>query len=135
MYGSVGFFCGIIGQGIANIIMTARRSVKNQMKTFLFHLLLIVLHFGGLWIYRAKSYSGPTRRGWWGDSAGHHGATSTQLGEVAQRWLAVARFRSTQATQGGGGSCHHPSTRQDIRQWRWGSDPPVSPLNLCFTHL
>lgn len=25
MYGSVGFACGIIGQGIANLIMTAKR--------------------------------------------------------------------------------------------------------------
>jgi len=25
MYGAVGFACGIIGQGIANVIMTAKR--------------------------------------------------------------------------------------------------------------
>ncbi|CAL8165376.1 unnamed protein product [Prunus armeniaca] len=30
LYGSVGFGCGIIGQGIANLIMTAKRSVKKS---------------------------------------------------------------------------------------------------------
>ena len=25
LYGCVGFFCGIVGQGIANLIMTAKR--------------------------------------------------------------------------------------------------------------
>ncbi|GAA0156613.1 hypothetical protein LIER_14067 [Lithospermum erythrorhizon] len=30
LYGSVGFFCGIIGQGIANMIMTAKRSIKTS---------------------------------------------------------------------------------------------------------
>ncbi|XP_061348747.1 protein RETICULATA, chloroplastic [Gastrolobium bilobum] len=30
MYGAVGFACGIIGQGIANLIMTAKRSIKNS---------------------------------------------------------------------------------------------------------
>lgn len=30
MYGSVGFACGIIGQGIANLIMTAKRSIKKS---------------------------------------------------------------------------------------------------------
>ncbi|XP_074556702.1 protein RETICULATA-RELATED 1, chloroplastic-like isoform X1 [Curcuma longa] len=30
LYGSVGFVCGIIGQGIANLIMTAKRSVKKS---------------------------------------------------------------------------------------------------------
>nr|XP_019705615.1 protein RETICULATA-RELATED 1, chloroplastic [Elaeis guineensis] len=30
LYGSVGFACGIIGQGIANLIMTAKRSVKKS---------------------------------------------------------------------------------------------------------
>ncbi|KAG0486271.1 hypothetical protein HPP92_008366 [Vanilla planifolia] len=30
LYGSVGFVCGIIGQGIANLIMTAKRSVKSS---------------------------------------------------------------------------------------------------------
>ncbi|XVE96943.1 hypothetical protein REPUB_Repub02eG0267700 [Reevesia pubescens] len=30
VYGSVGFACGIIGQGIANLIMTAKRSVKKS---------------------------------------------------------------------------------------------------------
>ncbi|BAS90149.1 protein RETICULATA-RELATED 1, chloroplastic [Oryza sativa Japonica Group] len=30
LYGSVGFVCGIIGQGIANMIMTAKRSVKKS---------------------------------------------------------------------------------------------------------
>ncbi|KAM7255020.1 hypothetical protein ACFE04_020261 [Oxalis oulophora] len=30
MYGSVGFGCGIIGQGIANLIMTAKRSVNKS---------------------------------------------------------------------------------------------------------
>ncbi|KAK8947654.1 hypothetical protein KSP40_PGU009369 [Platanthera guangdongensis] len=32
LYGSVGFFCGIIGQGIANFIMTAKRSVQKSEK-------------------------------------------------------------------------------------------------------
>ncbi|CAN8301017.1 unnamed protein product [Cochlearia groenlandica] len=30
LYGSVGFGCGLIGQGIANIIMTAKRSIKKS---------------------------------------------------------------------------------------------------------
>lgn len=30
MYGTVGFGCGIIGQGIANLIMTAKRSIKKS---------------------------------------------------------------------------------------------------------
>ncbi|KAK7373808.1 hypothetical protein VNO80_07228 [Phaseolus coccineus] len=30
MYGAVGFACGIIGQGIANMIMTAKRSIKKS---------------------------------------------------------------------------------------------------------
>ncbi|KAJ1288700.1 hypothetical protein BS78_02G108200 [Paspalum vaginatum] len=30
LYGSVGFFCGLVGQGIANLIMTAKRSVKKS---------------------------------------------------------------------------------------------------------
>ncbi|XP_058109414.1 protein RETICULATA, chloroplastic-like [Magnolia sinica] len=30
LYGSVGFFCGIIGQGIANLVMTAKRSIKKS---------------------------------------------------------------------------------------------------------
>ncbi|KAG5037680.1 hypothetical protein AAZX31_07G130300 [Glycine max] len=30
MYGAVGFGCGIIGQGIANLIMTAKRSIKTS---------------------------------------------------------------------------------------------------------
>lgn len=30
LYGCVGFFCGIVGQGIANLIMTAKRSVKKS---------------------------------------------------------------------------------------------------------
>ncbi|KAK1563263.1 hypothetical protein Q3G72_025003 [Acer saccharum] len=30
LYGSVGFGCGIIGQGIANLIMTAKRSIKKS---------------------------------------------------------------------------------------------------------
>lgn len=30
LYGSVGFTCGIMGQGIANMIMTAKRSVKES---------------------------------------------------------------------------------------------------------
>ncbi|CAN6228918.1 unnamed protein product [Urochloa humidicola] len=30
LYGSVGFVCGIIGQGIANMIMTAKRNVKKS---------------------------------------------------------------------------------------------------------
>ncbi|XP_020101743.1 protein RETICULATA, chloroplastic-like [Ananas comosus] len=30
LYGSVGFMCGLIGQGIANLIMTAKRSVKKS---------------------------------------------------------------------------------------------------------
>lgn len=30
LYGAVGFVCGIIGQGIANLIMTAKRSVKKS---------------------------------------------------------------------------------------------------------
>lgn len=30
MYGAVGFGCGIIGQGIANMIMTAKRSIKKS---------------------------------------------------------------------------------------------------------
>ncbi|XP_020590199.1 protein RETICULATA, chloroplastic-like [Phalaenopsis equestris] len=30
LYGSVGFACGIVGQGIANMIMTAKRSVKKS---------------------------------------------------------------------------------------------------------
>ncbi|XP_011006632.1 PREDICTED: uncharacterized protein LOC105112595 [Populus euphratica] len=30
LYGSVGFACGIIGQGIANLIMTAKRSIKKS---------------------------------------------------------------------------------------------------------
>ncbi|KAG2690672.1 hypothetical protein I3760_09G199300 [Carya illinoinensis] len=30
MYGSVGFACGIVGQGIGNIIMTAKRSMKKN---------------------------------------------------------------------------------------------------------
>ncbi|XP_027352196.1 protein RETICULATA, chloroplastic [Abrus precatorius] len=30
MYGAVGFACGIIGQGIANLIMTAKRSIKKS---------------------------------------------------------------------------------------------------------
>ncbi|KAJ7961361.1 Protein RETICULATA chloroplastic [Quillaja saponaria] len=30
LYGSVGFACGIIGQGIANLIMTAKRSIKSS---------------------------------------------------------------------------------------------------------
>ncbi|XP_078446684.1 protein RETICULATA, chloroplastic-like [Wolffia australiana] len=29
LYASVGFFCGLVGQGIANMIMTAKRSVKK----------------------------------------------------------------------------------------------------------
>lgn len=32
LYGSVGFFCGIIGQGIANLIMTAKRNVHKSEK-------------------------------------------------------------------------------------------------------
>eukprot|EP00262_Sarcandra_glabra_P015631 TRINITY_DN4875_c0_g1_i1.p1 TRINITY_DN4875_c0_g1~~TRINITY_DN4875_c0_g1_i1.p1 ORF type:complete len:452 (+),score=54.30 TRINITY_DN4875_c0_g1_i1:308-1663(+) len=30
LYGSVGFACGIIGQGIANLIMTAKRSIRKS---------------------------------------------------------------------------------------------------------
>ncbi|KAL6639581.1 hypothetical protein ACP70R_023311 [Stipagrostis hirtigluma subsp. patula] len=30
LYASVGFFCGLVGQGIANLIMTAKRSVKKS---------------------------------------------------------------------------------------------------------
>lgn len=30
MYGSVGFGCGLIGQGIANLIMTAKRNIKKS---------------------------------------------------------------------------------------------------------
>ncbi|CAI0471183.1 unnamed protein product [Linum tenue] len=30
MYGAVGFSCGIVGQGIANLIMTAKRSIKKS---------------------------------------------------------------------------------------------------------
>ncbi|GLU19254.1 hypothetical protein SLE2022_355150 [Rubroshorea leprosula] len=30
LYGSVGFTCGLIGQGIANLIMTAKRSIKKS---------------------------------------------------------------------------------------------------------
>ncbi|XP_009622878.1 protein RETICULATA-RELATED 1, chloroplastic [Nicotiana tabacum] len=30
LYGSVGFGCGLIGQGIANLIMTAKRSIKKS---------------------------------------------------------------------------------------------------------
>ncbi|GJN25007.1 hypothetical protein PR202_gb12789 [Eleusine coracana subsp. coracana] len=30
LYGSVGFFCGLVGQGIANLIMTAKRNVKKS---------------------------------------------------------------------------------------------------------
>ncbi|XP_021899121.1 protein RETICULATA-RELATED 1, chloroplastic [Carica papaya] len=30
LYGSVGFSCGLIGQGIANLIMTAKRRIKNS---------------------------------------------------------------------------------------------------------
>lgn len=30
MYGSVGFACGLIGQGLANLIMTAKRSIKKS---------------------------------------------------------------------------------------------------------
>lgn len=30
LYGTVGFVCGIVGQGIANLIMTAKRSVKKS---------------------------------------------------------------------------------------------------------
>ncbi|XP_057425928.1 protein RETICULATA, chloroplastic-like [Lotus japonicus] len=30
MYGGVGFACGIVGQGIANMIMTAKRSIKKS---------------------------------------------------------------------------------------------------------
>ncbi|GMH12651.1 hypothetical protein Nepgr_014492 [Nepenthes gracilis] len=30
LYGSVGFGCGIVGQGIANLIMTAKRSIKKS---------------------------------------------------------------------------------------------------------
>ncbi|KAF3787137.1 RETICULATA protein [Nymphaea thermarum] len=30
MYGSVGFACGLIGQGIANLIMTAKRQIKSS---------------------------------------------------------------------------------------------------------
>uniref|UniRef100_A0A0E0LIT9 Uncharacterized protein n=1 Tax=Oryza punctata TaxID=4537 RepID=A0A0E0LIT9_ORYPU len=30
LYGTVGFFCGLVGQGIANLIMTAKRSVKKS---------------------------------------------------------------------------------------------------------
>ncbi|KAJ6822579.1 protein RETICULATA-RELATED 1, chloroplastic-like [Iris pallida] len=30
LYGSVGFVCGIIGQGIANLVMTAKRSVNKS---------------------------------------------------------------------------------------------------------
>ncbi|KAH9700037.1 protein RETICULATA-RELATED 1 [Citrus sinensis] len=30
LYGSVGFVCGIIGQGIANLIMTAKRNIKKS---------------------------------------------------------------------------------------------------------
>ncbi|XP_042481143.1 protein RETICULATA-RELATED 1, chloroplastic-like isoform X3 [Macadamia integrifolia] len=30
LYGAVGFTCGIIGQGIANLIMTAKRSIKKS---------------------------------------------------------------------------------------------------------
>ncbi|KAJ8467912.1 hypothetical protein OPV22_030464 [Ensete ventricosum] len=30
LYGSVGFVCGIVGQGIANLIMTAKRSVRKS---------------------------------------------------------------------------------------------------------
>ncbi|KAJ4969593.1 hypothetical protein NE237_002692 [Protea cynaroides] len=32
LYGSVGFACGLIGQGIANLIMTAKRSVRKSDK-------------------------------------------------------------------------------------------------------
>ncbi|KAL5196714.1 hypothetical protein ABZP36_000226 [Zizania latifolia] len=30
LYGTVGFFCGLVGQGIANLIMTAKRSVNKS---------------------------------------------------------------------------------------------------------
>ncbi|KAK9168308.1 hypothetical protein Syun_000448 [Stephania yunnanensis] len=30
LYGSVGFSCGIVGQGIANLVMTAKRSIKKS---------------------------------------------------------------------------------------------------------
>ncbi|CAH8366963.1 unnamed protein product [Eruca vesicaria subsp. sativa] len=30
MYGAVGFGCGIVGQGIANLIMTAKRSINKS---------------------------------------------------------------------------------------------------------
>uniref|UniRef100_A0A2P2ITE8 Uncharacterized protein n=1 Tax=Rhizophora mucronata TaxID=61149 RepID=A0A2P2ITE8_RHIMU len=30
LYGSVGFGCGMVGQGIANLIMTAKRSIKKS---------------------------------------------------------------------------------------------------------
>ncbi|CAN6442826.1 unnamed protein product [Victoria cruziana] len=30
MYGSVGFACGLIGQGVANLIMTAKRQIKSS---------------------------------------------------------------------------------------------------------
>lgn len=30
MYGAVGFTCGIVGQGIANLIMTAKRYVYSS---------------------------------------------------------------------------------------------------------
>ncbi|XP_077222801.1 protein RETICULATA-RELATED 1, chloroplastic-like isoform X2 [Tasmannia lanceolata] len=30
LYASVGFACGLIGQGIANLIMTAKRSIKKS---------------------------------------------------------------------------------------------------------
>ncbi|KAJ0527413.1 hypothetical protein HanHA300_Chr09g0333731 [Helianthus annuus] len=32
LYGSVGFGCGLIGQGIANMIMNAKRRKKNKKK-------------------------------------------------------------------------------------------------------
>ncbi|KAJ4821740.1 hypothetical protein LUZ62_034306 [Rhynchospora pubera] len=32
LYGAVGFACGLVGQGIANLIMTAKRSVKKSDK-------------------------------------------------------------------------------------------------------
>ncbi|KAL8167924.1 hypothetical protein V2J09_009423 [Rumex salicifolius] len=32
LYGSVGFSCGLIGQGIANMIMTAKRNIKKSEK-------------------------------------------------------------------------------------------------------
>ncbi|KAK9130204.1 hypothetical protein Sjap_010691 [Stephania japonica] len=32
LYGSVGFGCGLVGQGIANLIMTAKRSIKKSEK-------------------------------------------------------------------------------------------------------